>query len=190
MPERTNLSDLLTKLRELDGHEVSLGDVVAALEDRGFGPVMLAPALIAMVPSGAIPGVPSACGLLIFLVAVQLVFGKRHPWLPKKLRQIAFPRQKFQSGIERIMPAARWIDRFLRPRLKFLTDWPVSRVMAGICALLGLSMIPLELIPLATAGPAASIVLASLALSTRDGVLVVISAAVLMVTAILLFAWV
>lgn len=184
----TNLGELLRQLDAISGDEISLGDVVAQLEDRGYGPMLLGPGLIAMLPSGAIPGVPTACGLLIALIAVQLLLGRRHPWLPKPLRELSFSRQRFASGIERVTPIADYIDRFIHPRLVFLTAWPFTRIVAGVCVLLGLGMIPLELIPFAVLGPAAVIVFASLALSARDGLMLIFGALILVVSAVVLLA--
>lgn len=182
----TNLSELLQQLDAIDGDEVSLGEVVAQLEHRGYGPMLLGPGLIAMLPTGAIPGVPTACGLLIALIAAQLLFGRHHPWLPKPLREVSFSRQRFAGGVERVMPIARHIDRFIRPRLTFITDWPFTRIVAGVCVFLGLGMIPLELLPFAALGPATAIVFASLALSARDGLLLIFSALILVLSAIVL----
>ena len=77
------LTDILVKLAdEPDGSELSLVSVVETMQGRGFGPLLLAPTLMVLLPTGAIPGVPTLGALLIVLVAGQLVAGKRTPWVP------------------------------------------------------------------------------------------------------------
>lgn len=176
-----NLAGLLGKLRDIDGETITLGDVLARIQDRGYGPLMLVPGLLALLPTGAIPGVPAVCGILIALIAAQLLFGLRSPWVPGRLKRFSFSRNKFAHAIGRVQPIAEHVDRYVYPRFGFLTQWPFNRILAGMCMLLGLSMIPVGLIPFAVAGPAAAIVLAALALSVRDGLLAILSIAVLVV---------
>ncbi|MEZ5477657.1 MAG: exopolysaccharide biosynthesis protein [Thiolinea sp.] len=168
---------------EAEGEELQLGSVVEALEGRGFGPILLAPALLALLPTGGIPGVPTTAGIIIFLVAIQMVFGKTSPWLPKRLREFSFSRDRFNSMLDKVLPVTRKLDAWFHTRLETLTRSPFNRVLALCCALLGLSMIPLELLPFAAAIPAAAIVLIALGLSTRDGVLILLAFAVLLVGA-------
>lgn len=181
------LTDILEQIRESTSDQaIELGDVVKQLQSRGFGPILLAPALIALLPTGAIPGVPSACGIMIFLVAIQMVFGQTHPWLPKKLKQLEFSRERFTKATSQAKPYTQKIDRWLRPRLNFLTDEPFNRITALACALIGLAMIPLELVPFAAAVPALAIALAAIALSTKDGILMVIASVVFIIALYLL----
>ena len=60
----TSMSKLLNKLvKEQDGDKVSAGKIIARFEDSGFGPLLLIPSLIALLPTGAIPGVPTFVAL-------------------------------------------------------------------------------------------------------------------------------
>ena len=165
------LSDILCQIKQLDsGDSVSLGDVVGQFAGRGFGPILLAPALIALLPTGAIPGVPTACGIVICLVAAQMLFGRESPWLPSWLKMREITRSKVESTTERLLPVTRRIDRLIHPRLQWLSQSPWNKGVAFCCALVGLSMIPLEVVPMAAGLPAGAIVIASVGLSARDGV--------------------
>ena len=94
------LTDILVKLAdEPDGSELSLVSVVETMQGRGFGPLLLAPTLMVLLPTGAITGVPTLSALLIMLVAGQLVFGKRAPWVPGRLRQMSFERARFRAAV-------------------------------------------------------------------------------------------
>ena len=58
------------------------------MEKRGFGPMLALPSFIACTPIGAIPGIPSLAGGTILLIALQILLGRRHPWLPQKVMQL------------------------------------------------------------------------------------------------------
>ena len=73
---------------------------------------------------------PTLSALLIMLVAGQLVFGKRAPWVPGRLRQMSFERARFRAAVEKVRPWTERIDRLLKPRLRALTVWPFNRLGA------------------------------------------------------------
>ena len=172
------LTDILVKLAdEPDGSELSLVSVVETMQGRGFGPLLLAPTLMVLLPTGAIPGVPTLSALLIMLVAGQLVFGKRTPWVPGRLRRMSFERAKFRAAGGKARPGTERIDRLLKPRLRALTVWPFNRLGAALCLVLAAAMVPLELVPFAAAVPALSIALYALALAAHDGALALFSLA-------------
>ncbi len=176
--EALGLTDILTKLAyEPDGDKLSLVSVLDTMQGRGFGPLLLTPCLIVLLPTGAIPGVPTLCAVLIVLVAGQLVAGKRTPWVPARLRDVTFERQRFQSMVARARPWTERVDRLLKPRLRPLTVWPFNRIGALACLLLAAAMVPLELVPFAAAVPALIIALYALALAAHDGALAVLGLA-------------
>ncbi|WP_106477227.1 exopolysaccharide biosynthesis protein [Phytohalomonas tamaricis] len=174
--ERANLTSLLDQLEDsVEGKKVTLGEVIDIFEARGFGPLLIIPGLIAAIPPiGAIPGVPSTCGILIALIAVQLIFGRKSPWLPSKLSNVSFSRDKLKRFTGKAKRVTKWVDKLLKPRFKGLTHEAAKKVIAFIAVLLGLSMIPLELVPFAGAIPASTLVLLGLGLTAEDGLLIVI----------------
>jgi hypothetical protein len=170
------ITDVLEKiLDKISGESIKLGEVIKIIESRGFGPLLLAPALIAMLPTGAIPGIPSICGIIIFLIAIQILFGKKNPWIPTKFKEITLEREKLACGIEKVKPATRKLDKWFKPRLTFLTEEIAKRVLALLCAIVGLSMIPLEVVPFAAALPALAVSLLAVGLITEDGAIVLFS---------------
>ncbi|GAB3675288.1 exopolysaccharide biosynthesis protein [Salinisphaera aquimarina] len=170
MSEPTTLTALLQTLEsDGEGPQLSLGEVVAVIGERGYGPLVLMLALIAALPTGAVPGVPSVCGISIALVSMQLVFGKRYPWLPARMRRLAIERQHYARVADRITPWTRRLDRLVRPRLHWFTHGLATRVIGLACVALGLCMIPLEVLPFAAAAPATGIAMMGLGLTGKDG---------------------
>lgn len=179
------LTDILQELADRpDGDQLSLPDLVDCMQGRGFGPLLLVPSLIVLLPTGAIPGVPILGALLIILVAGQIVAGKRTPWVPRRLRQARIDRKRFQRMVARLTPWTRRFDRLLQPRLQWLTTDPVDRIGGLLCILLAISMLFLQLIPFAVAPPALVIVLYALSLSAHDGALALVALTIMVAAAV------
>ncbi|MCU7554423.1 exopolysaccharide biosynthesis protein [Alteromonas sp. ASW11-19] len=181
------ISSLLVKLKEdTDGKNASVGEVVEAFEHRGFGPLLLIPALIAMLPTGAIPGVPSICGITLFLICIQIAFGKDHPWLPDSLRERSISRDKLTQAVDKAKPYVERVEKVFTPRLTPITKGLVVRFIAIYCGVVALTMIPLEALPFAVMLPAFAIVLTAIGLTTRDGIMVILGLILQASTAFLL----
>ena len=174
MREKHGLTDTLRRVLEAGGERVCVGDIVEALRSRGFGPLILAPVLLVLLPTGAVPGVPTVMAGLIVLVAVQRVLGRRHPWLPRRLRAFGLERARFQRGVEWLRPYTERIDRYTDARLAWLTGDIGTRLSAAFCVVLASTIPPLDLVPFAAALPALAIALFALGLAVSDGLLVAI----------------
>jgi len=190
MAERMTLTQLLDGMDDANtGRTIHLQDIIDTFASRGFGPLLVAPALIAALPTGAIPGVPTLCGLFIATVAGQLALGKRSPWLPRRLRERGIDHDRLHAVVTRLRPWTQRFDRLLKVRLRALVN-PVSRrLIAALAVLLGLSMMPLELLPFAAALPALAIVLMGLGLAAEDGLLMLFGLAVVMIGAFVIWRW-
>lgn len=155
--------------------EVTVGQIVECLGHRGFGPFLTIPALIDISPLGGIPAVPTALAAIIILFAVQVVMGRRHMWLPEILKRRSVPARKLRNAIESMRPVARWLDRWFHERIPSIIGPLATRIAAIIVIILCLSVPPLELLPFASVVPMVVIALIGLAITVRDGVLMLIS---------------
>jgi hypothetical protein len=162
---------------------VTFGEVFEALGARGYGPFLFAPALVELSPLGAIPGVPTLLAAIIILFATQIAAGRRHLWLPERLKRRSIPAASLGKAVGWMRPVARWLDRWFRPRLTVLTSPPVIRGVAVVTVLLCLTVPPLELIPWASSAPMAAIALFGLALLARDGLVMAAAIALLAIGA-------
>lgn len=176
MAEDVSLTEFLDDLVE-EGEDGSLefGSLIERFETRGFGPVLMVPALVCLLPTGGIPTVPTICGATIVLLSLQQVFGKRHPWVPRRIRELEMPSKGVKAWADWARPKVAKLDRIFGPRWTQLSKPPVDRAIALVSALVGFSMIPLEIIPWASSVPALAILLAALGLATRDGALILLS---------------
>src|SRR5690242_7220887 len=95
-------SDLL---HGLTGPEVTLGQLIGALNERGHALLVLLFVVPFLQPL-PLPGVSTVLGAVVAVVGLQMALG-RPPWLPQRLRRHALAR----STLERLTHAA---DRFLK----------------------------------------------------------------------------
>ena len=153
------------------GEEVAVADVMDAIGQRAFGPLLIVPGLVVLSPLAGIPGVGGAAGVVVLLIAGQLLFGGNGFWLPGFVRRQSVARERFMKALEAVRPVARVVDKVLRPRLDFLTRKPAIYVVAATCILLALTLPVLDFVPFTALIPAAAITAFGLALIAHDGAL-------------------
>lgn len=170
-----SVGDILDRIEKLahDNDRVAIGDVVAAMGSRGFGPFLIVVPLIDISPVGSIPGLPTAMALVVMLVAIQLALGRRHMWLPGVVRRRAIASDKAAKAVARTRGVARFMDRWFHGRLPALTSPPMIRIAAVAVMALACAVPPLELLPLATTAPMLAIAAFGLAITVRDGALMI-----------------
>jgi hypothetical protein len=175
------LSDVLDRLeRSAEGESIAVGDVVETLGHRSFAALMLTFALISTSPASAIPGITTAVAALVFLLALQMIAGRDCVWLPGFVTKRRMETEKLRKGVGWLRKPVRFVERFLRPRLGFVYHRPV--IYMPLVLILGLTLVMpvMEVVP--TSGSIASAVIAIFAagLLTKDGLLAILSAALLL----------
>jgi len=148
---------------------LTVEDIVGVLRDRAFALLVVLLGLPNCLPMP--PPIPLVCGLLLALVAIQIVFGRPTPWLPRTLLNRSIAQTDVERAVGRAMPAFRRLERFSRPRMAFL-ETPIAMRLMGLVLLvlaLGLLFAPpfVGQIPLGLA-----VCLVGLGLVERDGLVV------------------
>ena len=180
MSGREQLQDLDDLLGELErcadqaGDRVSVQEVVDAIGRRSFGPLLLVAGLLGMTPVAAVPGAPTIIAVLILLMSVQLLFGRKSVWLPRILLKLSVKADKLRRAVKVVRKPARFVDRLVKPRLQVLTGPTADRMVALACTVLALMTPPLELLPLVAFFPSAAVATFGLGLIARDGLLVLL----------------
>lgn len=165
---------LETIKEETSGEKITIGDIAEILKGKGFGALLIAPSLITILPTGAIPGVPAICGLFIVVVAVQMIMSRKHLWLPKKLKDCSFSRDKYNNVLEKSKPYLKRVDKLFYPRLKIFMNGPVQRLAGLCCVALSAMMGFFGFIPLIPIIFASATLWFGVGFSTRDGLLVLL----------------
>jgi hypothetical protein len=146
---------------------VTLNDILEIAEERIFGFLFLILSLPSALPVPA-PGYSTPFGLLLLLLAVQLIVGRRTPWLPKKMANHPIELPLAQKFIKAGIPWLKRIEVLTRPRLSAVCTSLPGRVIIGIfIALMSISMmIP---IPGTNTLPAMGIFVTAFGLQEDDG---------------------
>lgn len=162
---------------------LTIGDIVAAMGDRAFGPLLVVFALPNILPTP--PGTAGVMAIPLIFLTVQMILGKK-PWLPGFLARRSISRHSFARFASRATALLARASRFLRPRLGLFVQPLPERLIGGFCLMLALVL--LLPIPFANSTPALAICLFGLGLLERDGVWI-LSGMVASIGAVLLAVW-
>lgn len=173
------LYELLGKMQPRARQDVfEFAEFWDVMEKRGFGPMLALPSFIACTPIGAIPGIPSLAGGTILLIALQILLGRRHPWLPQKVMELQCDADQLRYMVEKVKPYAVRVDRFLVPRCFFMRQ-PVFRSLIALCCVgCGFVMVPLELIPFMGLIPAFAVFIMAIGMATDDGAVALVGVSI------------
>jgi len=112
---------------------LTMGEIITAVESRGFSAIITVLALIIVLPTGAIPGVPAVIALLIIFIAIQSALGLKKLPLPARAAKFSIERKKMNALIDKSRPTLQFIDRFIQPRLVFLCNRMMEWFIAVVC---------------------------------------------------------
>lgn len=177
----TTMIQLLDRIRESSAGEeqMSVREILEAVGERSFGPVVLLAGLITLAPLiGDIPGVPTILGLVVLLTLGQLLFRRHSIWLPDWIAGRRMPQEKLVKGLDWLQKPARFLDRVTRPRLTFLVHGPGLYVMALLCMLVAAAMPAMEVVPFSANGGGAALMAFGLAIIARDGLVALLATSV------------
>ena len=165
------ISDRLDQLAEkAEGDSVSLEWIMGQLHERAFGLFLLVLALPCCIPF--LYGVPQIVALPLMFVSVQILLGRETPWLPERLATRTVSTEGLQNLALRAGPWLRRIEAISRPRKAQLTRAPLDRIVGLALVLFSASiLVPL---PGTNTVPGFAVVLISMGLLQRDGILVII----------------
>lgn len=153
---------------------VSVRDIVYAIGGAGFPPILLPPALAITTPLSGIPMLSSVMGLVILLVAWQMLLGRRSLWLPHWLLNRQVKGAIVTKSFDMLKRPAAWLDNRTDKRLVFFARRPFVIVPQLVCLCCGAVMPILEFIPFSSTIVGVSVGLLALGMLTRDGLIVLL----------------
>lgn len=165
------ISDRLDQLAEnAVGDAISLESILDQLHERAFGLFLLVLALPCCIPF--LYGIPQIVSLPLMFVSTQILMGRQTPWLPERLAARTVSVEGLQNLARRAGPWLRRIEAISRPRQTQLTRAPLDRVVGLALVLFSASiLVPL---PGTNTVPGFAVVLVSMGLLQRDGILVIV----------------
>jgi hypothetical protein len=184
--ERT-LEDNLKILKEKSQAASSLSLEEIMDESMGKGRLLLLILLsLPFCQPLQIPGFSTPFGIAIAFIGLRIAFGKR-VWLPKSVLKRRISADTIAKIVDKSLVVIRKMHRFIHPRLQFLCRHGAMQIVNGLLLfVLGLFLaLPLP-IPLSNLSAGWGIFLLSFGLLEDDGVLVIASYCVALLTVLFL----
>ena len=124
----------MARLADQPSDRLTVADILAVLRDRAFALLVVLLGLPNCLPMP--PPIPLVCGLLLCLVAAQIVAGRPTPWLPRALLRRSLRREDVVRAVDRALPVLRRLERWSQPRMRvFEHAWAVRLVGLLLLAL-------------------------------------------------------
>lgn len=163
-------SDILHDIVGFHDESINIRDLSAQLGDRGFGLMLLLFSLPNAIPL-PIPGISTITSMPLIFFAAQLCMGRQQIWLPEWVANRRIPMSKLRPMLQKSLPRLKRLEKYFRPRLDKITTRNFERfagVLILVLALLIALPIPLGNLPLGIA-----MVFLSLAITERDGAMMI-----------------
>jgi hypothetical protein len=184
MSARAPISTVLDDMLTAAGTEhLTLDWLLGRMGGRSFGLVLLLLSIF-----GLLPGVSPFAAVLLMIPAIQMLLARSGPVFPRRLRSRRFEARRLAALLRYVVPALRWLERFVRPRWTTPVE-ATKRVVGGTVLLLSAGL--LAPVPLSNVPPALAIMLIAFAYLEEDGALLcgALAIALVIVVAVLLAAW-
>lgn len=170
-------------LEESPRDPVTLADVLGLAGERTFGFLFVLLALPSALPVPA-AGYAVPFGLVLFLLAVQLMAGARSPWLPRRIMNHPIALSRLQAIVKTGIPWIRRIERLSKPRLTLVCTSKPGRALIG-CTIALMAIFMMIPIPGTNTLPAIGIFVTGLGLLDDDGAISLAGLALCSIVAIL-----
>jgi hypothetical protein len=136
-PLPKKVSDQLEGWLKDDGPK-TLGGLIDVFGEGSFAIIFV---LLMAVPALPLPtgGVTHVFEVITMLLAFELIIGRRTVWLPERWRRLELAGTTRQKFINSLLRRIRWLERFSKPRLRWLFGHRLSGSVFGL-AVLGLAL--------------------------------------------------
>lgn len=155
-----------------NGERVTLGELLQSMHQRGFGLLLMIFVLPNCVPIPIPPGGSTVFSVPLLFLTVQMLWAKDSPWLPKWLARKTLRRSTLQALVKGIVPRLRRLEKLLKPRMQYIRTKGGEQFLGFMMLLFAISIaIPL---PMTNFLPGVGILVTSLGLLGRDGVVAIL----------------
>ena len=177
-PKIQDLESLLDRVEQLTyiNGEICLEDIVEVVGTRWFGPLLMVPGLVMVVPGvGDIPGMSALMGVVVLILSVQAIFDRSRVWLPRWLATRNVNEAKVKRAIKWLRRPAAFVDRHTRRRMTWAVKHASIYVIAATCIVIGAMTPLLELIPGSAILAGAALTHFGLAILAHDGLIALVA---------------
>jgi len=169
------LESVLEKLDDATTDDsATVNSILNEFGHRSFGPILTLCGIVMLTPLGAIPGVPAILAICITSSALQLIFGRKKPWLPKRIGRLKISSARLVKAKRLFRPFFRFIDGLIRPRMTWAASEGARLSVALISIFLALALLILAALPFGGLIPGFLIALFGVGILARDGLILTI----------------
>ncbi|BAP17086.1 exopolysaccharide biosynthesis protein [cyanobacterium endosymbiont of Epithemia turgida] len=147
--------------------DVKLTDILSLAGERIFGFLFIILALPSALPVPA-PGYSVPFGILMFILAIQLIAGYKALWFPEKIMKGSIKLETVQKFLEKGIPWLKKIEALTHPRMTYVCTSLPGRVVIGVAIAL-MSIFMIIPIPGTNTLPAMGIFVTAFGLQENDG---------------------
>ncbi len=146
-----------------------------AIEELGESSITMALVMftfLSTLPLFSIPGFTTVTGVPIILLGGQLLFRAHAIWMPQRIRDKELSSEKLWRFVRKSLPAIRWIEARLHPRLLFMSTPPMRMLLGAAFVLMGILLaLP---IPFVNFPAGFSMFVLAIGLAERDGIIIIV----------------
>ncbi|WP_267383399.1 exopolysaccharide biosynthesis protein [Cyanobacterium sp. uoEpiScrs1] len=147
--------------------DIKITDILSLAGERIFGFLFIVLALPSALPVPA-PGYSIPFGILIFLLAIQLIAGYKVLWFPHRIMKGSIKLETVQKFLEKGLPWLRKLEALTHPRMTYICTSLPGRVVIGVAIAL-MSIFMMIPIPGTNTLPAIGIFVTAFGLQENDG---------------------
>ena len=160
------LQGILNKYEE----SPSIGELMEAVGDKGFGLLLIILSLPSALPVPAV-GYSTPFGICMVIIAAQIFIGRKQVQLPKRLKEIRIPLKMVQSITSFALHFLRITEKLIKPRQRWIHSRPGHSILAiTICAMAVFMIFP---IPGTNTLPAMAIFVIGISIAEEDGLIAI-----------------
>ncbi len=113
-----------------------MGSLISLFGEKSFAILFV---ILLGVPALPLPtgGATHVFEIIAALLALQLIANREEIWLPERWRKLELAGERQQKFLRGLMKLIRRLEKFSRPRLRFLFAHRLSNVAFGVLALAG-----------------------------------------------------
>lgn len=182
-------ADLLQEVVEKNTADmICIKDIINNMNQGGFALIMLIFSLPILIPVP--PPLPSLIAIPLFVMSAQMTLGFSAPIVPKFVGNKQIKRELLAKIIEKSVFRLRKSEKFIKPRMGFIFNILNEKIIGLSIFILALSIsVPL---PLTNLLPGIAILITSLGLLSKDGLIVMLGLTIgicglLLTTSIIIF---
>ena len=165
--------------------KISLSAVLNHLKQQGFGVALFLCGILCMVP---MPGPNAILAIPLFIMAPQMLLNRSCLWLPVWVGQRQLSSQSALHFYKKILPKLLFIEKFTKPRLACFVPQQHLNLIGIVVAITAVAIaLPLP-VPGSNTLPSAALAALGLGIFMADGLLVLISASMALLTSFGLFS--